>query len=116
MVELFEVSLDAAFDDNDTALAASWIEDARPLATVLNRALDNRMTLAIERAGRRLELSYRQDLDRQHLATFLRREEQVKAFEDLMNGPDDRWAVHFIGAGGVGKTMLVRYISAELQA
>jgi len=31
-----------------------------------------------------------------------------------MDGPDNEWGLHFIGAGGVGKTMIVRYITCLL--
>ena len=120
MASTFDREIEYALDNRkDAALALNWIEDARPLATVLSRALDERMNLALQRAGRRIELFYREEHDRRDrellAASFLERPEQIQAFKDLMLGNDDQWALHLIGAGGVGKTMLLRYITAELK-
>src|SRR5207237_10892483 len=70
--------------------------------------------------GRRLELLYRRQRDEQLLRRYLRRPEQDAAFEDLLAGrpaaPDRPapWALHLVGAGGCGKTMLVRHICTAL--
>src|SRR5262249_31948594 len=100
--------------DSDEAAASlseiqGWIEAARPLEQLLGGEL----TRALARAARRLELQQRRAYDEQHLTRFLARAEQINAFSELMQGDDTQWALHFVGLGGVGKTMLMRYISAR---
>jgi hypothetical protein len=67
------------------------------------------------RLGRgRLARAYRAVPDLHFLRHFLPRQEQLAAFHDLLNDPGQHWALHYLGVGGVGKTMLLRHISAEL--
>ncbi len=64
---------------------------------------------------RRVELVHRRALDRRRLADFLPRPGQLRAFEALLDqsagGP---WALHYLGVGGVGKTTLIRHLTADL--
>ena len=62
----------------------------------------------------RLGFSHRRDVDRRHLGRFLERAEQMQAFDDLLVSPPDEWALHYVGLGGVGKTMLVRHLTLLL--
>ncbi|HEU4349734.1 MAG TPA: AAA family ATPase, partial [Actinoplanes sp.] len=71
---------------------------------------------SVVRARRLVYLGYRRRHDTRALASFLRRGEQVAAVRDLVHGRGDQWALHLIGMGGVGKTMLVRYLSSGLFA
>lgn len=91
------------------AEALDWIDAARLLGDMLGVAL----AATVRQQGRRVDLVYRQHEDERHLRTFLLRAEPFAAFEALLAAPDDRWALHFIGPGGVGKTILLRYITSR---
>ncbi|HLG79219.1 MAG TPA: ATP-binding protein, partial [Ktedonobacteraceae bacterium] len=105
------------FEDHITSLLAednlneaqSWIEAARWLETIVGAEL----TWVLERNARRLELRYRRSYDEQFLTRFLRRDEQIKAFTELLKGSNKCWALHYVGQGGVGKTMLMRYLTTR---
>jgi tetratricopeptide (TPR) repeat protein len=93
-----------------TGQALAWADAGSALAGVLGGEL-----VAVAALGhRRVELLHRQAHDKRHLRHFLRRDEQVGDVERLLDQPEDGWALHFLGEGGVGKTMLLRYITAEL--
>jgi hypothetical protein len=94
----------------ETAAALRWLRNASLLAQTIGGQLES----AVLRGQREVEVAYRRAHDRRALLGFLEREEQIRAFEDLVTGPDDFWALHFLGMGGAGKTMLIRHINAEL--
>ena len=85
--------------------AEGWLEAGQRLAAI-GGALPDTVTLA----ERRVKLAARQEMDRRYLARFIERKEQLAAFHELMTGPDHYWALHYLGMGGVGKTMLLRHI------
>jgi len=91
-----------------------WIETARPLAALLKYNFSGQLSLAIDDGGETIERIRGQQIDFRELRAFHRRSEQVEAVRQLMDGPDNEWGLHFIGAGGVGKTMIVRYITCLL--
>ncbi len=95
-----------------------WIAAARPIADLLPRANDTSLELAIERAVCKVEVSRRDERDREHLGPrlerFVRRVPSEDAFRALMGRDDSGWALHYIGGGGVGKTTLIRYICVHL--
>jgi hypothetical protein len=94
------------FAANKTAGAEDWLNTGDTLAKVFGEELVNAVALG----NRRVELSYRQALDERYLKQFVRRKEQIRAFEELIEGSGDQWALHYLGMGGVGKTMLLRHI------
>ena len=94
----------------ESAEALRWVEAGQ----ALEEAVGGELTVAIARAGRRIELFHRRAQDKNILAHFLARPELTAAFEQLVSGPDELWALHYVGAGGVGKTMTMRHIGAEL--
>jgi hypothetical protein len=110
VAELLDGRVEDLLDVGQSGEALRWVEAARRLEELLGGDL----TAAVERAGRRLELFHRRKDDERHLRHFLERRGQIDAFNELIDGPDDLWALHYIGAGGVGKTMLMRYITARL--
>ncbi len=115
LVDGFDRMVRDAAQQRDSAAVLDLIDAARPLAALAARDRDDRLLFAIQRAGRRLELLHRRAMDEQHLRLFLRRGDQIEAVERLLAGSGhDPWALHFIGAGGVGKTMLMRYLSVQL--
>lgn len=96
----------------DVAEALGWIEAGRRLLTLVHAAFDTSLLVAT----RLVELEQRRSDDRRLLQRFLARKEQVDAFQRLLRVPDaeEPWALHYLGHGGVGKTMMVRHIAAEL--
>ena len=91
-----------------TAEALGWVESARQLLDVVQGSFETSLILA----QRRIEVEQRKEYDRRELRRFLRRQEQIDAFTNLMNSPDDGpWALHFLGHGGVGKSSLLRYLT-----
>jgi hypothetical protein len=93
-------------DKGEMGEARRWIEAAQVLATALGGPLEDYILLA----KRRVELTYRQELDRRYLMRFVEPKAQHAAFHELMTGPDAFWALHYLGMGGMGKTMLLRHI------
>jgi hypothetical protein len=96
--------------NGDTAEALAWVEAARFAAAVLRGALMTGIVLA----ERQIELAYRREHDKKLLTSFLERPFQVGWVERLLEAPDEAWALHLLGVGGVGKTMLLRFVTAKL--
>jgi hypothetical protein len=95
---------------NPSGTALAWIQAAEPLEELLKGEL----TAALARARRQLDLFHRRrDDDQRYLRHFVERPEQTRAIRDLLSNKS-AWALHFVGAGGTGKTMLMRYISSDL--
>ena len=84
--------------------AARWIEGAAPL----ERLLQGNVSEAVHLAGLRYQLRQRQQDAEKYLERFLERREQLDAFKSLLESPDEEWALHYVGVGGVGKTILMR--------
>ncbi len=112
--EVLEHVVDEAFVANDSTTIAEWVAIARPLADLLARTIDSSLDVAVQRAVRRLELLRRGEEDTGHLTSFVVRPEQVAAIDELLDGDPERWALHLLGAGGVGKTMLLRYVATTV--
>ncbi len=95
--------------DGDTSAAGEWIFAGEALGVPLGAE----MKLAAALARRGLNLHYRRLQDERYVAEFVKREEQIKEMRRLVKS-EDEWAVHFIGQSGVGKTMLMRYLTGRL--
>ena len=96
--------------DGESSQALAWVETGKLLVPVLGRELDSVVSVGL----RRIELLYRRSLDLGHLRRFLPRQEQIEEFWRLLDGDGTSWAVHYLGAGGLGKTMLLRQVTARL--
>jgi hypothetical protein len=105
-------ALQEARESSQTAApeALRWIEAAEPFARIFKGPLE----VAVTRAGRKLELFHRRAYDARFLENYYLREAQDEDFKELIQGPDDLWALHYVGLGGTGKTMLMRHISSQL--
>ena len=95
-----------------TAEALGWIETGRRLHRLVGGTFDTSLLVA----ARKVELAERTADDRRLLQRFLPLQEALDAFRDLLSVEDrqEPWALHYLGAGGLGKTMLLRHIGAEL--
>ncbi len=90
--------------------ALRWIEAAEPFARIFKGPLE----VAVTRAGRKLELFHRRAYDARFLENYYVRQTQDDAFKELVDRSDSLWALHYVGLGGTGKTMLMRHISSQL--
>ncbi len=97
-------------DSDNTGAASAWIDTGAALANSLGGALKG----SVQLGTRRLELVYRKTQNERHLESFQERPEQIEAFNRLIDPRADAWALHYLGMGGVGKTMLLRYIAGRL--
>ncbi len=104
----------AAIDQCAAAIMA-WVEAARPFEPL--RRADDRTDLDVEidRAQRTAGLVRRRARDRAYLGAYVVRGDQDAAVQRLLSSPVD-WCMHFIGAGGCGKTMLIRHVVSNLTA
>ncbi len=96
----------------DMGQAMIWVNTATMLSQVFKGDLD----MATLLGNRRLELAYRQMQDKRYLQYLLVRQEQVDDFLALLKESGPAWALHYIGISGVGKTTLIRHITANLAA
>lgn len=96
-----------ALRDGNPGVAGEWIKAGE----WLGRLLGGEMERAAARARWKLNRYYRAVQDAGYLDRFVPRREQMDEVRRLL-GPDPEWAVHFIGLGGVGKTMLMRYLTS----
>jgi hypothetical protein len=89
--------------------ARAWIEAAAPIAA----ELEGGYQAALAAAKRRLELFHRRAYDRSRLRNYVAIDELDHAFHTLLLN-ETQWALHFLGSGGVGKTMLIRHLSLDV--
>jgi len=107
---MVDEQLRAFLQQRKPADARQWLESLRRLEVLQ----EGQFSLATSRAERQVELLYRQVDDERRLSNYQLRLEQLRAFEQLLEAPNEQWGLHFMGPGGVGKTMLMRYLSAKL--
>ncbi|HEX4966020.1 MAG TPA: ATP-binding protein [Thermoanaerobaculia bacterium] len=96
----------------ETGAVLGWLRTGSLLAQALGGQLES----AVMRGRHEVEIAFRNAHDLRSLEGFLERQEQIRAFGELVKGPDSAWALHFLGTGGVGKTMLIRHVTAKLAA
>ena len=70
------------------------------------------MELAVDRSRRLLSLGTRRRQDGRALQRYLDRPELSGAVDRLLRSDTRQWALHLRGVGGVGKTMLIRYLAS----
>jgi hypothetical protein len=97
-------------DQGESGQALAWAETGKLLVPALGQELDSVVSVGL----RRVELLYRRSLDLGHLRWFVPRQEQIEEFWRLLDDDGDTWALHYLGPGGLGKTMLARQVTAKL--
>lgn len=105
-----ESMIDGLIADNATGQALALVRAGESLAA----ALGGELPAAVRLGSGRLARAYRSVPDLHFLRHFLERPEQLNAFKELLKEENEHWALHYLGVGGVGKTMLLRHISANL--
>lgn len=88
---------------------AILLDAAEPLAMAVGGSV--RATVA--RCHRQLELYHRGRQDEGALVNYQEREELDRSLEKLVTSKT-AWALHYIGVGGVGKTMFLRHLQSKL--
>ncbi|WP_112238888.1 ATP-binding protein [Kribbella monticola] len=96
-----------ALDVQDLPSAVEWTDAASLLASTLGNELEG----SVRYARRRMELVYRQRQEARNTTPLLERVEQLAAFQELLDGDGDTWALHFLGSGGVGKSTLISHLA-----
>src|SRR5260221_3336356 len=110
LVREFTAEIEHLLQAQESGEVLRWIESARPLEELLGGEL----TTALRRASRRLDLFRRRADDERYLAHFVLRDYQINAFKAFLTGPNDLWGLHYIGDGGMGKTLFARYLTSRL--
>jgi hypothetical protein len=82
--------------------------------TELAGSLGHELELASVQAQHRIGLAFRSAADESHLTRFLPRQEYSDAITEVLGDAAPHWAIHFLGLGGVGKTMLMRQLTGRL--
>ncbi|MEU1729823.1 hypothetical protein [Streptosporangium sp. NPDC020145] len=88
--------------------AAQLVATARMLGEVLGEPLAG----AARRARRRVDRAAREAEDARFLRHYLPRAGIEAALADLLGDDPPYWALHLLGAGGTGKTMVVRHLAS----
>ena len=100
--------IDSLVARGQLAVASGLVAAARSLGELASGTLLD----AARRAQWRIDRAYRIEQDRQRLRHYCSRLAVEEAIEDLMLDPGAKWALHLLGGGGVGKTMLIRYLAS----
>lgn len=109
-------AVEQQLQNNYPAEAQEWLFAVEPLEQLLRDDFTQGLSLSqtITLAIRKIELYRRRSLDKEYLELFFERPEQIQVFRDFLTSPGDQWGLHFIGNGGVGKTMLIRHLQTRL--
>jgi hypothetical protein len=108
--DLLDETLRWKVHDSNLTEAEEWLRAGQALADVLQGALAS----TVRELDRSIVNRYAMRAEEKALQTFLIRPVQDAAVEDLLKGPHDQWALHVRGAGGLGKTMMIRHVIAQL--
>jgi hypothetical protein len=92
--------------------AATLVATARTVGNMLTGPLAD----GARRALWRLDRAHRNAEDQRLLQYYAARPRIEAALDELLAPDTSHWALHLLGAGGVGKTMLVRYLASGLYA
>lgn len=105
-------SVDELIGRDDLATASRVVTAAE----VIGQTLGGPLADAARRAGWRVDRLAREADDAEHLRHYLHREEAESALTELILGEGEgegrSWALHLLGGGGTGKTMLIRHLAS----
>ncbi|HVF89861.1 MAG TPA: ATP-binding protein, partial [Blastocatellia bacterium] len=107
--------IQSLLEKDDLGEALAWVRAGTSVAQAVGGEIESSVRIG----NRRVDLAYRYKQDLRHLERFQERTELTDEFLRLLEEPEtgrsnDVWALHYIGMGGVGKTMLLRHITAKL--
>ena len=95
--------------NDNLADAASLCDAAAAMAPVRGGGYP----ASVARARRLVQAGHRRRRDVEELEEFVPCDEQIQPLLELLDaGEKDPWALHLIGPGGSGKTMLARYLAS----
>jgi hypothetical protein len=106
---------DALVERVKQAIAHGDVSTAQELASAgkaLEPMVEGLAPSAMGRVRRMLEREQRRSQDELALGRYLERQELSGAVARLIERDTDQWALHLRGAGGVGKTMFIRYLAS----
>ncbi|MBB4915379.1 hypothetical protein [Streptosporangium saharense] len=98
----------ALVEEGKVSEAAQLVATTRMLGEVLGEPLVG----AARRARRRVDRAAREAEDARFLRHYLPRADIEAALAELLGADPPRWALHLLGAGGAGKTMVVRHLAS----
>lgn len=101
--------VEAACVDGALGRATVLIDAAAALA----RALGGSLVASVRVAGHRTSRAFRDARDREHLAAYVERADAMQAFDALL-ADGERWALHYVGVGGAGKSTLIRHVAVDV--
>jgi hypothetical protein len=95
-----------AVDENNLSRAQEFVAAGAALEPVVAGTARN----ALHRARQMLDRGRHRRADEQALSRYLDRPRLSDAVASLLAPHADKWALHLRGVGGVGKSMLIRYL------
>ncbi|MER7134718.1 hypothetical protein, partial [Streptosporangium saharense] len=98
----------ALVEEGAVSEAAQLVATTRMLGEVLGEPLVG----AARRARRRVDRAAREAEDARFLRHYLPRADIEAALAELLGADPPGWALHLLGAGGAGKTMVVRHLAS----
>lgn len=116
LIKYLEIKVGDALKQSDYENAKEWVN----IASIIDQysfwtsKFSQTLFEKIKTFNRKIDLKQRMWDEKKHLDFFLERKDQINAFHQLVHGNHKQWALHYIGVGGVGKTMLMRYIYTQL--
>jgi hypothetical protein len=99
----------------DRLLAKAQLVEATGLVAAargLGELASDTLLDSARRAQWRIDRAFRIEQDTEQLRYYRRRPVIEQAIDDLMRESGPNWALHLLGDGGVGKTMLIRYLAS----
>ena len=106
------LSLVAAVDELVATGRLAEATDLVGAARAVGEVTGGPLVDASRRASWRIDRAYRAAVDKGALRFYLHRAGIEEALDEVIGSASGSWALHLLGDGGVGKTMLVRYLAS----